>query len=79
MQNPFLVNQELLVSCYICELVYEEQLLTETSVANLGCTPEPLRSIHAWFLKPLTHTSVEFGLWVYRGCLSCEGPPEVVL
>lgn len=57
MQNPFLVNQELLVSCYICELVYEEQLLTETSVANLGCIPEPLRSIHAWFLKPLTHTS----------------------
>lgn len=38
MQNPFIVNQESLVSCYVCELVYEEQLLTETSVANLGCT-----------------------------------------
>lgn len=38
MQNPFIVNQELLVSCYVCELAYEEQLLAETSVANLGCT-----------------------------------------
>lgn len=38
MQNPFIVNQESLVSCYVCELVYEEQLLSETSVANLGCT-----------------------------------------